>query len=114
MDVKTDREVTIKNYLKANMGKVGDIYLLKWDCFFRNAPEAYAELFKLNKLSVETKAMEQPLHLEIPEPKVLLAIYLITLEVDKRRALNIFRGMRRARKEGRWMGALHPHGKIYM
>jgi site-specific DNA recombinase len=95
----------IMNYLKANKGKVDYIYFLKWDRFSRNAPEAYAELAKLNKLGVEARAMEQPLDLEIPEQKVLLAIYLTTPEVDNdRRALNIFHGMRRARKEGRWMG----------
>ncbi len=96
----------IMSYLKANKGKVDYIYFLKWDRFSRNAPEAYAELSKLNKLGVEARAMEQPLDLEIPEQKVLLAIYLTTPEVDNdRRALNIFHGMRRARKEGRWMGA---------
>jgi DNA invertase Pin-like site-specific DNA recombinase len=50
--------------------------------------------------------MEQPLDLEVPEQKVLLAIYLTTPEVDNdRRALNVFHGMRRAKKEGRWMGS---------
>ncbi len=96
----------IMAYLKLNKGKVDYIYFLKWDRFSRNAPEAYAELSKLNKLGVEARAMEQPLNLEIPEQKVLLAIYLTTPEVDNdRRALNIFHGIRRARKEGRWMGS---------
>jgi len=96
----------IMKYLKANKGKVDYIYFLKWDRFSRNAPEAYAELSKLNKLGVEARAMEQPLDLEVPEQKVLLAIYLTTPEVDNdRRALNVFHGMRRAKKEGRWMGS---------
>jgi DNA invertase Pin-like site-specific DNA recombinase len=96
----------IMTFLKSNKGKVDYIYFLKWDRFSRNAPEAYAELSKLNKLGVEARAMEQPLNLEIPEQKVLLAIYLTTPEVDNdRRALNIFHGIRRARKEGRWMGS---------
>jgi site-specific DNA recombinase len=93
-------------FLKSNKGRVDYIYFLKWDRFSRNAPEAYAELSKLDKLGVEARAMEQPLNLEIPEQKVLLAIYLTTPEVDNdRRALNIFHGIRRARKEGRWMGS---------
>ena len=96
----------IMAYLKGNKGVVDYIYFLKWDRFSRNAPEAYAELAKLKKFGVEARAMEQPLDLEIPEQKVLLAIYLTAPEVDNdRRALNIFHGMRRARKEGRWMGA---------
>lgn len=41
----------------------------------------------------------------IPESKMMLAIYLAAGEVDNdRRALNVFYGMRRAKKEGRFMG----------
>ena len=50
------------------------------------------------------KAVEQPLDLFIPENKMMLAFYLAALEVENdRRALNVFYGMRRAKKEGRWM-----------
>lgn len=36
----------------------------------------------------------------------MLAIYLAASEVDNdRRALNIFHGIRRGKKEGRWLGA---------
>ena len=95
----------IMAFLKANKNSVNYIYFLKWDRFSRNAPEAYAELAKLKKLNVEARAMEQPLDLEIPEQKVMLAIYLTTPEVDNdRRALNIFHGIRRGKKEGRWLG----------
>ena len=95
----------IMTFLKANKNSVNYIYFLKWDRFSRNAPEAYAELAKLKKLNVEARAMEQPLDLEIPEQKVMLAIYLTTPEVDNdRRALNIFHGIRRGKKEGRWLG----------
>ena len=55
-------------------------------------------------------AMEQPLDLEIPEQKLMLALYLTAPEVDNdRRALNIFHGIRRGKKEGRWLGAC-PRG----
>jgi DNA invertase Pin-like site-specific DNA recombinase len=92
-------------YLKSNKNSVDTIYFLKWDRFSRNAPEAYSELTKLKKLGVDAKAMEQPLDLEIPEQKLMLAIYLTAPEVDNdRRALNIFNGIRRAKKEGRWLG----------
>ncbi len=95
----------IMNFLRYNKGAVDYIYFLKWDRFSRNAPEAYAELSKLKKLGVEARAAEQPLDLEIPEQKVMLAIYLTAPEVDNdRRALNIFHGIRRAKKDGRWLG----------
>jgi site-specific DNA recombinase len=93
-------------FLKKNKNTVDYIYFLKWDRFSRNAPEAYAELGKLKKLNVEARAMEQPLDLEVPEQKVMLAIYLTAPEVDNdRRALKIFHGIRRAKKEGRWLGS---------
>ncbi len=59
----------------------------------------------LRKYGVEPQAVEQPLDLSIPENKMMLALYLAAPEVENdRRALNTFFGMRRARKEGRYMG----------
>lgn len=66
----------------------------------------------LRKINVEPQAIEQPLDLTIPENKMMLAFYLAAPEVENdRRALNVMFGMRRARKEGRWMGAA-PFGYI--
>lgn len=95
----------IKAYLKKVKKEVDYIYFLKWDRFSRNAPEAYAEISKLGKLGVEARAIEQPLDFEIPEQKLMLALYLTAPEVDNdRRALNVLNGIRRAKKEGRWLG----------
>ena len=95
----------IMAFLKANRNLVNYIYFLKWDRFSRNTSEAYAEMTKLKKMNVEARAIEQPINLEVPENKVMLAIYLTTPEVDNdRRALNIFHGIRKAKKEGRWLG----------
>ena len=59
----------------------------------------------LRKLGVEPQGIEQPLDLTILENKMMLAFYLAAPEVENdRRALNTFHGMRRARKEGRYMG----------
>ena len=100
----------LMSFLRSNQNKVDYIYFLKWDRFSRNASEAYAELSKLETLGVEARAIEQPLDLEIPEQKVMQAIYLIAPEVDNdRRALNIFHGIRRGKREGRWLGAC-PRG----
>ncbi|MBC7412687.1 MAG: recombinase family protein [Bacteroidia bacterium] len=57
-------------------------------------------------MGVEPQSIEQPLDFEIPESKIMLAIYLAAPEVDNdRRALNVFHGMRRGKKEGRWLGS---------
>lgn len=77
----------------------------KWDRFSRNAGDAYYMISVLRKLGAEPQAIEQPLDLSIPENKMMLAFYLAAPEVENdRRALNILHGMRRARKEGRYMG----------
>jgi site-specific DNA recombinase len=58
----------------------------------------------LKILGVEPQAIEQPLDMEVPENKMMLAIYLNAPEIENdRRALNTFYGLRRARKEGRWV-----------
>lgn len=76
----------------------------KWDRFSRNAADAYAMINQLNRLGVEPQAIEQPLDLNVPENKIMLAFYLAAPEVENdRRALNVIGGMRRAKKEGRWV-----------
>ncbi len=91
--------------LKKQRGQVNFILFLKWDRFSRNAGDAYQMISTLRKLGVEPQAIEQPLDLAIPENKLMLAFYLAAPEVENdRRALNVTYGMKKARKEGRWMG----------
>src|SRR6185369_14195467 len=92
-------------HLKKNRKSADLLLFLKWDRFSRNVAESYAMIHQLNKLAIEPQAIEQPLDMSIPESKIMLAIYLAAPEVENdRRALNIFHGMRRGRKEGRWLG----------
>lgn len=80
------------------------LLFLKWDRFSRNAGDAYYMIKQLNQLGVEPHAIEQPLDLTIPENKLMFAFYLAAPEVENdRRSLNIVMGMRRARKEGRYV-----------
>ena len=98
--------------LKKQKGKSDLILFTKWDRFSRNAGDAYQMISTLRRLGVEPHAVEQPLDLSIPENKMMLAFYLAAPEVENdRRALNVFHGMRRAKKEGRWMASA-PIGYI--
>ncbi len=98
--------------LRRQKGKTDCVLFLKWDRFSRNAGDAYQMINTLRKLGVEPQAIEQPLDLAIPENKMMLAFYLAAPEVENdRRALNVIHGMRRARKEGRYMG-LAPIGYV--
>ena len=114
---KTFARPEFKKLLEFQKRKGGaDLLLfLKWDRFSRNAPEAYMMISKLNKLGIEPQAIEQPLNMEIPEQKFLLALYLTAPEVENdRRSLNILAGMRKAMKEGRYMGTAsygYKHGR---
>lgn len=98
--------------LRKHKGKTDLILFTKWDRFSRNAGDAYQMIGTLRRLGIEPQAVEQPLDLSIPENKMMLAFYLAAPEVENdRRALNVFYGMRRAKKEGRWM-ATAPVGYI--
>ncbi len=104
------------NNLLANLqktkGKANLVLFTKWDRFSRNAGDAYQMISILRKLGIEPQAIEQPLDLSIPENKMMLAFYLAAPEVENdRRALNTMHGMRRAQKEGRYMGVA-PVGYI--
>ncbi len=110
---KTFNRPEWKNYLselRRQKGQADLVLFLKWDRFSRNAGDAYQMISTLRKLGIEPQAIEQPLDLSIPENKMMLAFYLAAPEVENdRRALNVIHGMRRARKEGRYMG-LAPIG----
>ncbi|WP_421941052.1 recombinase family protein [Pedobacter sp.] len=91
--------------LKKKRGQTDLVLFTKWDRFSRNAGDAYQMIKILADLGIEPQAIEQPLDISIPENKMMLAFYLAAPEVENdRRALNTFHGMRRARKEGQWMG----------
>jgi site-specific DNA recombinase len=96
--------------LKKSRGCASLLLFTKWDRFSRNAGDAYGMISQLNRLGVEPQAIEQPLDLNIPENKIMLAFYLAAPEVENdRRALNTLVGMRRAKKEGRWVSTA-PRG----
>lgn len=98
--------------LKKQKNKCDLVLFTKWDRFSRNAGDAYQMISLLRKLGVEPQAIEQPLDLSIPENKMMMAFYLAAPEVENdRRALNTFHGMRRAKKEGRYMGSA-PFGYV--
>lgn len=82
------------------------VLFTKWDRFSRNIAEAYLMIKKLRDINVIPQAIEQPLDISIPENKMILAIYLVTPEVENDiRSLNVKEKMQKARAMGRWMGS---------
>lgn len=99
-------------YKKVKRAAIDLLLFTKWDRFSRNAGDAYQMINILRKIGIDPQAVEQPLDLSIPENKMMLAFYLAAPEVENdRRALNTFYGMRRARKEGRYL-TTGPYGYI--
>jgi site-specific DNA recombinase len=93
-------------FCKKNKGDIDLLLFVKWDRFSRNTKDSYQMIHEFQRLNIEARAIEQPLDLSVPESKLMLAIYLASPEVENdRRSLNVFNGMRKARKEGRYMGA---------
>lgn len=98
------------SFIKKHKKSADLLLFTKWDRFSRNAADAYGMINTLKGCSIEPQAIEQPLDLSIPENKIMLAFYLAAPEVENdRRALNVIVGMRRAKKDGRWM-ATAPKG----
>ena len=97
-------------FCKKNKREVHQLIFIKWDRFSRNTSESYQMIETFERLAIQVNAIEQPLDLTIPEQGLMLAVYLSIPQVENhRRSLNIISGMRRAFKEGRYVGSA-PRG----
>lgn len=77
--------------LRKGKGQANLMLFTKWDRFSRNTGDAYTMINTLRRFGIEPQAIEQPLDLDIPENKMMLAFYLAAPEVENdRRSLNIF------------------------
>ena len=99
--------VLFTDWLQTHKANRPDYVLFtKWDRFSRNIAEAYLMIKKLQDINIIPQAIEQPLDISIPENKMILAIYLVTPEVENDiRSLNVKEKMQKARAMGRWMGS---------
>lgn len=81
------------------------VLFTRWDRFSRNVVDAYLMIRKLQKLAIQPQAIEQMLDFNIPEHKIMLAVYLAAAEVENDHiSLNISQGIHKAKEEGRWPG----------
>ena len=93
------------DFCKRNKKYIHQMIFIKWDRFSRNTAESYQMIGVFNQLAIQVNAIEQPLDLTVPEQGLMLAVYLSIPEVEnQRRSLNVISGMRRAFKEGRYVG----------
>jgi len=91
--------------LKAGAIKPTVFVCVRPDRFSRNVQQTFEMFATLKKLGVNVAFLES--HVDVNNPVDLLLLYInqILPEIDNaRRSLNVTRGMRQARREGRWMG----------
>jgi len=92
-------------FIKKSKRESDLLLFTRWDRFSRNTSDAYQMIALLKKLNIEPQAIEQPLNLDVPENKMILAVYLTTPEIENdRRGMSTKAGIRQAKKEGRWTG----------
>ncbi|WP_369014763.1 recombinase family protein [Flavobacterium anhuiense] len=91
--------------LKTKNTKINLVVFTSWDRFSRNIADAYSMIQKLRKFGITPHAIDQPIDLEIPESKIMLAMYLATSEVENdRKSKSVRLGIYKAKQEGKWMG----------
>jgi site-specific DNA recombinase len=95
----------LMDYVKKNRNSIDMVLFTKWDRFSRNIEGALTVIRQLSSMGIEVNSIEQPLDLSIPDNKVMLAMYLILPEVENDKISQRTKdGMRRAKKEGCFMG----------
>lgn len=88
-----------------------DLFLtVRMDRFSRNALESLKMVQVLKSLGLEFRTIEQDYDLSIPENLLPYVINMVLPQIEnERRGLNTLRGMRQAKKEGRWVAGA-PRG----
>jgi len=76
-----------------------------WTRWSRDAADALVMIRHVReRLGVELCAIEQPIDFDVPEQRPMLGLYVSMPEADNmRRSINIRRGLRQAKREGRWV-----------
>ncbi|NVN96169.1 MAG: recombinase family protein [Bacteroidetes bacterium] len=97
-------------YLSENKGKIDYLIFTKWDRFSRNLGESITMIKQIKALKTDVLCVEQPIDMNNPDNKVLLAVYLILPEVENDKISSRTKdGMRKAMKEGVFTG-IAPFG----
>ncbi|KAF2336313.1 recombinase family protein [Flavobacterium daemonense] len=95
----------LRDYVKKNKNSIDMLLVTKWDRFSRDSEGAMAVIREFSKMGIIINAIEQPLDMTIPENKLILAMYLVIPEIENDKiAQRTKDGMRRAKKEGCFMG----------
>ena len=94
------------NYCRLNKKEIDALLFTRWDRFSRNTTDSYNMLRTFYGLGITINSIDQSLDLTQPESKLLLGFYLVAPEVENdKNSIRTKEGMRRAMKDGYWVGA---------
>lgn len=89
---------------KSKQLQVDELLVTSWDRFSRNLSEGLSVVDELYyKEGITPQAIEQPIDLDIPEQRILLAVYMAAPDVENRkRSQKVRHGILQGLKQGRW------------
>lgn len=91
--------------LKAGAIKPSVFVCVRPDRFSRNFQQTLDMFATFKRLGVTIQFLENDVEVDTPESKIIFVLNQLLPEIDNdRRSLNTKRGMRQAKREGRWMG----------
>lgn len=97
-------------YCQKNKKNVDIILFTRWDRFSRNLEEALRMIRKFREMGIQINSAANPLELDSPDSKLLLAVFLTIPEVENdKNSIRTSEGMRMAKKLGCWVGTA-PYG----
>ena len=101
----------LMTYIKSNSSYIDYVLIIDWSRFSRNIQESYIKIHELEQMGVHVQAIEQQIDESIPESTIMKAIFLAAPDAEnKRRSVNVIKGMRQSLKSGNWCGGKVPRG----
>jgi len=101
-------------FIKANKKTVDVLLFTRWDRFSRNQELSLNMIRQLKNIGIKVNAVEQPLDLDQPDSKAMLAFYLVIPEIENdKNSIRTREGMRKAMKQGYFMGSAPKGYKAY-
>lgn len=103
--------IALMEYVRTHQTLIDYVLIIDWSRFSRNIAESYAVIEQLRKMNVQVTAIEQPIDESVPESVIMKAIYLAAPDAEnKRRSINVIKGMRQSLRLGNWCGGMLPKG----
>src|SRR5690606_17061323 len=100
----------LKDFAKANKGKINYLLVQKWDRFSRNVGHGLTTIDFFKKLGIEINCIENWIDYDSPDHIVMLSLYLSTPEAENSKISDrTITGTREAMKQGRYVKSI-PKG----